>query len=268
MGRGRQRRIPRGLRSQILRAGRKQLRQRDPRRLPQSARPFGRRHPLPDQDGADLDPVDEPGAMPNEHGIAAAALSPQQSTSRLPPRRRSRNSATARPSAAPPISCASLLAHWSKPSAEALPVLEGLYAENVVFQRQVDAAAGGLAQQAPSCRAVGPSAPTPSVRVRCRRRCAKDRRDLPREGRHELSSSMSQDVERVARHSSISNTGSRWRARRRRSSPKPCTQESRRPWPPAGEGAAGFAAAARQGFKARSSSDAPDTAVGRCRGLA
>lgn len=69
----------------------------------------------------------------NEHGIAAAMLSPQHA---IPP---SNAVAIAEQRAESPERRAtdfvrSLLAHWSRPSAEALPLIEGLYAETVVFQ--------------------------------------------------------------------------------------------------------------------------------------
>jgi hypothetical protein len=69
----------------------------------------------------------------NEHGITVAMLSPQQA---VPP---SSGVAIAEQRAESPERRAtdfvrSLLAHWSKPSAEALPLIEGLYAETVVFQ--------------------------------------------------------------------------------------------------------------------------------------
>ena len=105
-GGGRDRRLPCGLRSQILRTGREQLGQCDPGRLPQSARPFGRRHPLPDQDGADVDPVDEPGgcerAGHHRGGVVAAAIDDAVQRGRRP----RRTTAMARPNAGPPISCA------------------------------------------------------------------------------------------------------------------------------------------------------------------
>lgn len=69
----------------------------------------------------------------NEHGIAVATLSPQYA---IPP---SSAVAIAEQRAESPERRAtdfvrSLLAHWSRPSEEALPMMEGLYAETVVFQ--------------------------------------------------------------------------------------------------------------------------------------
>jgi hypothetical protein len=69
----------------------------------------------------------------NEQGIAAAMLSPQQGVAP------STAVAIAEQRAESPERRAtdfvrSLLAHWSKPSDEALPMIEGLYAETVVFQ--------------------------------------------------------------------------------------------------------------------------------------
>ena len=69
----------------------------------------------------------------NEQGIAAAMLSPQQGVAP------STGVAIAEQRAESPERRAtdfvrSLLAHWSKPSTEALPMIEGLYAETVVFQ--------------------------------------------------------------------------------------------------------------------------------------
>ena len=80
----------------------------------------------------------------NEHGIAAATLSPQQGVA---PFHRGGDRGTARRrarSAAPPISCASLFAHWSKPSAEAHADARGPVRGDRRLPRQVDAAAGGL----------------------------------------------------------------------------------------------------------------------------
>jgi hypothetical protein len=69
----------------------------------------------------------------NEHGITTAALSPQQSTTGSivtgsvdyrdgTPERRATDFVR------------SLIAHWSKPAPEAMPALEGLYAEKVVYR--------------------------------------------------------------------------------------------------------------------------------------
>ena len=122
----------------------------------------------------------------NEQGIAAAALSPQQSTTTgssvagTPsdyrdgtPERRATDFVRA------------LIAHWSKPSAEAMPLLAGLYAENVVYRgtatprqavlRSKNRLADRWAERVYTIRPGSISAT-----------CAKAG-TLPREGRHQLS---------------------------------------------------------------------------------
>jgi hypothetical protein len=70
----------------------------------------------------------------NEHGIAAAALSPQQSTtgSGVASTSSDYRDGTAERRATDFVRA--LIAHWSKPSAEAIPALAGLYAEKVVYR--------------------------------------------------------------------------------------------------------------------------------------
>jgi hypothetical protein len=70
----------------------------------------------------------------NEHGIATAALSPQQSTtgSSVAGTGADYRDGTAERRATDFVR--SLIAHWSKPAPEAMPALEGLYAEKVVYR--------------------------------------------------------------------------------------------------------------------------------------
>lgn len=69
----------------------------------------------------------------NEHGITVAMLSPQQGVAPSPAVAIAEQRSTS-PERRATDFVRSLLAHWSKPSAEALPLIEGLYADTVVFQ--------------------------------------------------------------------------------------------------------------------------------------
>ena len=138
-GAGRQRRISRRLCSQILRAGRKRLRQRDPRRLPQSA--------WLSEEAILYITKTAPTSIQwmnlqdaNEQGIAAAMLSPQQGVAP------STAVAIAEQRAESPERRAtdfvrSLFAHWSKPSDEVAADDRGSLCGDRCLPGQVDAEA-------------------------------------------------------------------------------------------------------------------------------